>query len=160
MHFQLWRNRDNSSIIFLFERDKMNSCPMRWNARTSKQKWEQVNLRNFQGVKVQISGILIPDIILIPSYTYRMLNPNSKIKASRVPCHTYFLACQGLIVSNEHIAQCTPFHSLYVFTKFVIYKNSAIFNRIFQFVFKCRLKLFLFNTKKICAWLSKCFIQS
>lgn len=121
----------------------MYSSPMRWNARTSKQKWEQVNLRNFQGVKVQISGILIPDITLIPSYTYRMLNPNSKIKASRVPCHTYFLTRQGFIISNKHIA-----HRSIRFTFTITYKKRAIFNRILQFAFKCRLKLLLFNTKK------------
>lgn len=83
--FQLRCNSDNSSITFLFKCDEMNSSTVQWNARTSKQKWEQVNLRNFQGVKVQISSTLIPDTILIPSHTHiNALNPNLQMKLSRI----------------------------------------------------------------------------
>lgn len=68
----------------------------------SKQKWEQVNLRNFQRVKVQISGIAIPDIIPIPSHTYRVFNPNSRIKLSHISTSLdYFSMCQGLMPSSK-----------------------------------------------------------
>lgn len=88
--------RDNSSITFFFlyysQATRGISHAMETRGQ-SKQKWEQVNLRNFQRVKVQISGIAIPDIIPIPSHTYRVFNPNSRITLSHISKSLNILPC-------------------------------------------------------------------